>query len=135
GHGAESRLVKLLRHEEEPHMPEEGDKLTEEEVAWVVDWIDRGAPYDRPLGDVTSATPWTERVVPAEARDFWSFRRFQPVAVPTVSDDSWSHTPIDSFILQRQREQGLSPNAPADRRTLIRRAYLDLTGLPPAPEE
>lgn len=135
GHGAESRLVKLLRHEAEPHMPEEGDKLTEEEIAWVVDWIDRGAPYDKSLREAEDATPWIERIVPAEAREFWSFRRLNDVAPPELADDHWSQTPIDRFILAKQRELGLTPNPAADRRVLIRRAYLDLLGLPPSPDE
>ncbi len=135
GQGSSSRLVKLLRHEEEPKMPEEGDKLTEEEIAWVVEWIDRGAPYDKPLRTEEDSTPWTERVVPAEARQHWSFQRLHDVAPPELADDDWSRTPIDKFILEKQRAQGLTPNAPADRRVLIRRAYLDLIGLPPTPEE
>jgi len=135
GQGSSSRLVKLLRHEEEPKMPEEGDKLTEEEIAWVVEWIDRGAPYDKPLRTEEDATPWTERVVPAESRQHWSFQRLHDVSPPEFADDNWSRTPIDKFILEKQRAQGLTPNAPADRRVLIRRAYLDLIGLPPTPEE
>jgi mono/diheme cytochrome c family protein len=135
GQGSASRLVKLLRHEEEPHMPEEGDKLTDEEVAWVVEWIDRGAPYDRPLRDAEDATPWTERVVPAEARDFWSFRRFQPIETPALAEGETLANPIDAFVRAKQREEGITPNPEADRRTLVRRAYLDLLGLPPSPAE
>jgi len=135
GQGAASRLVKLLRHEDEPRMPEEGDKLTEEEIGWVVEWIDRGAPYDRPLRTEEDDTPWTERVVPAEARQFWSFQRLREVAPPEVAGDAWSRNPIDKFVLAQQRAAGLTPNGPAERRVLIRRAYLDLIGLPPTPEE
>jgi len=134
GNGSESRLVKLLRHEADPHMPEDGDKLSEEEVAWVVEWLDRGAPYDRPLNDQADTTPWIERVVPASARDFWSFRRFQPVEPPSV-ESAVVRNAIDQFVVAKQQAHGITANPEAPRRTLIRRAYLDLTGLPPSPDE
>jgi hypothetical protein len=55
--------------------------------------------------------------------------------VPQVSDPSWVKTPVDAFVLARLRAEGLAPAPPADRRTLLRRVYFDLIGLPPTPEE
>ena len=65
----------------------------------------------------------------------WSFRPLARPAVPSVVGEGWSSSPLDAFILQRLREESIEPSAAADRRTLIRRATLDLVGLPPAPEE
>jgi hypothetical protein len=70
----------------------------------------------------------------AEYRGHWAFERVERPALPAVRDPAWAKTPIDRFILARLEAEGLSPNAEADRVTLARRAALDLTGLPPAPE-
>ena len=69
--------------------------------------------------------------------DWWSFRPIPGPAVPvfTGSDSQWIRNPIDAFVLAKLREKNLAPSKEADRRTLIRRLYFDLIGLPPAPEE
>src|SRR5262249_54003027 len=67
--------------------------------------------------------------------DHWSFQRIHKPQVPRVGDQSWVQTPIDAFILARLEQEGLRPAPPADRRTLLRRVYLDLIGLPPTPAE
>ena len=59
----------------------------------------------------------------------------QKPAIPEVSNPGWCQTPVDNFILAKLDENGLKPNPPADKRTLIRRATFDLIGLPPTPEE
>ncbi|MEX0713597.1 MAG: DUF1549 domain-containing protein, partial [Pirellulales bacterium] len=67
--------------------------------------------------------------------DWWSLQPLAAATPPAVRDTSWPAGPIDHFILARLERAGLSPSAPADRRTLIRRLSFDLIGLPPAPEE
>jgi hypothetical protein len=71
--------------------------------------------------------------VPPE--EHWSFRPVRQPVVPAVRDRAWVQTPIDAFILARLEKAGLKPAPPADRRTLLRRVYLELIGLPPTPEE
>jgi hypothetical protein len=66
---------------------------------------------------------------------FWSFQPVRATAPPMVGRADWPRSAIDSFILRKLEEHGLGPSAPADKRTLIRRATIDLTGLPPTPEE
>ncbi|MEO6725343.1 MAG: DUF1549 and DUF1553 domain-containing protein [Blastocatellia bacterium] len=71
-------------------------------------------------------------------RSHWAFVKRATPAVPTftvAADQAWAKTPIDAFILQRLQKEGLKPSPPADRATLIRRVYFDLTGLPPSPRE
>ena len=70
-----------------------------------------------------------------EARWFWSLVPSADVLVPAVASPAWVRQPIDAFILHRLEAKGLSPSPPADKRTLIRRASFDLTGLPPTAEE
>jgi len=68
-------------------------------------------------------------------RDHWSFLPVKPQAVPNVQESSWLRNPIDAFVLARMEAAGLRPSRPAERRTLLRRVYFDLIGLPPTPEE
>ena len=69
--------------------------------------------------------------------DWWSLRPLQTVAIPNLSeqDAEWARNPIDAFAVRRMRQHGLAPSREADRRTLIRRLYFDLIGLPPTPQQ
>ena len=74
-------------------------------------------------------------VITPEQRKFWSFQPLREPELPQVKEKSWAKTNIDRFVLAKLESEGLKPVAAADRRTLIRRATLDLIGLPPTPEE
>ncbi|HRX82492.1 MAG TPA: DUF1549 domain-containing protein, partial [Pirellulaceae bacterium] len=65
----------------------------------------------------------------------WAFQPIQPVQPPQVDLEAWINNDIDRFVLERLEQEGIAPSPPADRRTLIRRLYLDLLGLPPQPED
>src|ERR1051326_631029 len=135
GKSKESLLYRLIAHNKAPGMPFKQPALSDEIVARFADWIDNGAPYDEALIPGKKTIPWTERVVSADAKRFWSFQPLKQTSPPDVKDRAWCRTPLDFFVLNKLEAAGLKPNAPADRRTLIRRAYLDLIGLPPTPEE
>ncbi len=124
GNASMSLLMKLVNHTKEPHMPESAAKLPPSSLAKITEWIDLGAAYDKPLAGRDSAA-WTKTIVPDAAKNHWAFLPLR--AVPNAS--------IDSFIRTKLATAKLSLNAPADRRTLIRRATFDLIGLPPTPEE
>src|SRR5690606_28351533 len=66
---------------------------------------------------------------------FWSLKPITAQAPPMVKDQAWPHGPIDRFVLGKLEAKGIAPAPAADKRTLIRRATFDLTGLPPTPEE
>ena len=70
-----------------------------------------------------------------KAREHWSFRPVRRPSVPTVHQRDWPRSPVDAFLLARLEAAGLKPAPPTDKRTLLRRVYLDLIGLPPTPEE
>jgi hypothetical protein len=108
-----------------PEMPKEGDPLSTKEVQALRRWIDAGANW--PKG----------RVLKPKRRPWWSLDPLVRPLVPAVNADdaAWVRTPVDAFILHQLRARGLSPATEADRRTLIRRLYFDLTGLPPTPRE
>lgn len=128
-----SLLLKLLRHEEEPNMPPKGEKLGGELLAAIQQWIELGAPYDKPLIEGSIAATG-EMVVTESDRDFWSFRPLRQVAIPK-SSDQWAQSNVDRFVLRKMKAKGLSPSPPTSKRNFVRRAYLDLIGLPPTPEQ
>jgi hypothetical protein len=103
------------------------------EVELVRRWIAQGAP-ESPANDDADAAG-TDRLVTDADRRFWSFQPPRPVAIPPLPPGSPARNPIDSFVLDALQASGLSPAAPAERRTLLRRAYFDLVGLPPPPHE
>ncbi len=133
GQSKESRLYQYVAHLDKPVMPPKEDKLPDDAVAQFAAWIDSGAPYDRPLLEKTVAKKPMR--VTDEDRKYWAFLPLQRPPEPAVNNAAWRAPPIDSFVLAKLEEKGVAPNAPADRRKLIRRAYFDLLGLPPAPEE
>ncbi len=123
GKGAESPLIVAVSGiDEDLVMPEKGDRLTVEEVGVLRRWIDDGASWP----DDGSATN-------DPLKTHWSFIPIARPEPPKV-DDAGAN-PIDAFIAAKLREKALKPSPPADRRTLIRRVYFDVIGLPPSPEE
>ena len=116
GNSGESELLARIRSTDpELIMPPvaSGKKLTPSQIDTLTTWIAQGAEY----------------------KGHWAFIRPQRAASPPVSDEAWCRNPIDRFVIEKLDAAGLKPSAEADRVTLIRRATLDLTGLPPTPDE
>jgi mono/diheme cytochrome c family protein len=103
------------------------------ELAKVVAWIKAGAPESDEPPDVATTEPDPE--VSDEKREFWAFQPPRPTDPPEVKDTSRVRNPIDAFLQAKLEAKGLSLSPEADRRTLLRRAYFDLIGLPPAPAD
>ncbi|HEV3006069.1 MAG TPA: DUF1549 domain-containing protein, partial [Pirellulales bacterium] len=112
-------------------MPPAG-KLAQQELDDLATWVAMGAPFPAAGPAVVAAGRTIDF---NEGRRFWSFRPFERIEPPSVGDAAWCRRRIDRFLLAELEKHGLRPSAAADRRTLIRRATFDLTGLPPAPEE
>ncbi len=108
-----------------------GGKLKDSEIADLSAWIKAGATW--PKG--ANAAPVTSKMITPESKNFWSMLPLKTPATPQVKDPKWARTQIDKFVLANLEKQGLKPVAPATKHDLIRRATLDLTGLPPTPEE
>jgi mono/diheme cytochrome c family protein len=131
GHAAASRLYQHLTGQEQPQMPM-GGRLSDAEIAVIKAWIDSGAEWDTSASVTTSKPSGTaEHKFTDQQRNYWAFQKVTKPSVPAVG----AHNPIDAFVLAKLATQHLKPNPPADKITLLRRAYLDLTGLPPSPEE
>jgi hypothetical protein len=106
-------------------MPPKGG-LSAAEIADLAAWVKMGASDPRTDNTTAKQPP---------ARDLWSLHPVAHPAAPAVKDGKWPVNDIDRFVLAKLEEKKLRPAAPADKRTLIRRASYDLTGLPPTPEE
>jgi hypothetical protein len=121
GDAGASRMVRAVSAGK---MPPDG-RLPEAEVILLTRWIEAGATYPR---------AHLEAISPAQ-RPLWSFQPLKAVPVPHSRFDALSRNPVDRFLFATLQRKGLRPSPPADRRTLLRRASIDLTGLPPTPEE
>lgn len=130
GNSEKSRLIELVaRVDPDEVMPPvgEGEPLSEKQINILRAWIEGGLA-------------WDDTLLPSAAGDGSGHWAFQPVKRPPLPetgmyDGAWVRTPVDAFVSARHGEQGLAPSPPADRRTLIVRATLDLLGIPPTPEE
>jgi len=131
GKPEDSLLVDAISYKDaDLQMPPKGERLTDEQVVDLTEWIRRGAPDPRSL-----VTKGSSPAYGGVGRDHWSFLPVKKPAVPQVTGAAWCKTPVDAFILARMEAAALKPNPQADKYTLIRRATFDLTGLPPTPEE
>lgn len=110
---ASAMLARVTSDDEYERMPPEGDPLTQSEVAVLQQWIEEGATFTK----------------------HWAFEPLSDPVVPDVEVEGEEVHPIDAFVLKRLAEAGLHQAPPADKRTLIRRATYDLTGLPPTPDQ
>jgi hypothetical protein len=123
GDSDKSVLVQAVRHGDDLKMPPD-ERLSEQSISDLSTWIRAGAHW--PARAATTAA--------FESARHWAFQPVAPVEPP--SDQSgWAATAIDRFIMAGLRERGLQPTEPAPKQALLRRAYFDLIGLPPTPEE
>jgi cytochrome c553 len=119
----ESLLLQVVTGDDPP-MPKEGEPLAASDVEAIEAWIRAGLPW----------TPGRQlKAQPDGGGSWWSLQPLVSPEPPAV-DSPWIRTPIDAFILASLQQHGLAPSPEADRRTLIRRLYFDLTGLPPSPD-
>ncbi len=127
-----SILMSAIRQTGTLKMPK-GGKLTNDQIDAIAQWIRAGAVWPEAVKQPVPAKG--EMVIDPARRAFWSFQPLHPATAPAVKNNHWPKTDIDRFILARLEKEGLAPVEFADRRTLLRRATLDLTGLPPTAEE
>ncbi|HET6883626.1 MAG TPA: DUF1553 domain-containing protein, partial [Pirellulales bacterium] len=124
----ESLLVEKIRSGE---MPPIEKKLSTAQIDVVARWVSEGAKTARPEPEQVGEGP----LFTDEERNYWAFQPIRRPAVPVVADDGQPCNPIDAFLLERLKREGLAFSPAADKPTLIRRAYFDLSGLPPTPDE
>ncbi len=118
GDPARSPLIRLLKGELQPAMPL-GKTLAKADLEQIENWI-RSLPPEEP----PRVSEWR-----------WPFERPVKREPPRVKNADWVRNPIDAFVLAKLEEKGIAPAPAASNRTLVRRLYLDLVGVPPTPEE
>ncbi len=127
GDWEQSALRRAVTHADPAKRMPPGAALSPVEIAYLKEWVAAGAPWPETSGSKPMPSKPT--------KPFWAFVPPKPPALPRVRLGSWAANPLDRFILAALEAKGLTPAPPADRRTLIRRATFDLTGLPPTPDE
>lgn len=138
-----SRLFALATHQQNPTMPP-GKKLADADIETIRLWIRAGASYpasaaapaaissaEEDAAKKAALKAMEERPLTPGERSFWSFKTPVRPALPSNGETN----PVDAFLKAKWQQQKLTASAPADRRTLVRRAYLDVWGLPPTPEQ
>jgi mono/diheme cytochrome c family protein/cytochrome c553 len=136
GKPEESPLIKAIQHAEGfPRMPRGRAKLPQTDIDAVVEWVRAGAIWPSAAESGPALVASHERAVTDAHRAYWAFRSLASPPPPAVNASAWPQRELDRFILARLEREGLRPVRPADKLTLLRRATLDLTGLPPTPEE
>lgn len=124
GNSEQSLLIRAIQRQAEvSEMPPDAEKaLRADQVADFVAWINAGAA-------------WPESTARFQTGQHWAYQPLNHAPPPQVRNTHWLQTSVDAFIRSRQEAAGVEPAPPADKRTLIRRATFDLTGLPPTPAE
>ncbi len=127
----ESLLIQAIHYKGNLEMPPAG-KLPAAQLATLTKWVKDGLPWT-PGDDPGVTTPHAP--TGGADKNYWAYKPVKRPAVPAVKNAAWVKTPIDAFILAKLEAKGLTPVGPAEKAALCRRAYYDLTGLPPTPEQ
>ncbi len=135
GKPQESSLYRKVAGLEKPMMPMDG-KLSAGEIKILESWIAEGASWDGAAisGGASNLSALERYTPPDAAKSYWAFQRPVKAPVPPVEAE-WRANPVDAFLKKTLDARGLKPAPLADKRVLLRRAFLDLTGLPPTPPQ
>jgi mono/diheme cytochrome c family protein len=134
GHPEQSQLVKAINYKDEPQMPPKG-QLAADQIAALTTWIKQGANWPQTAAVIRPTGKESGFKVTPHDREFWSFQPIADPPLPPMKNAGWVQASLDAYILAKLEEKGLTPSPFADPRTLLRRMYFDVIGLPPTPEE
>lgn len=137
GKPEQSSLIRAIGYSDlSMQMPPDG-KLPAEAIAVLTHWVRSGAywPEETEVADASMAARPPAQQIDQMRQSHWAYRPIESASPPAVQRNDWAAQPLDAFILASLENAGLSPSKPADRRTLIHRAYFTLLGLPPTFEQ
>ena len=124
-----SLMIQAVRYTDRQLQMPPGGKLSNSQINDLVAWVRMGAP------DPRTTRPASTVSYGGSGKNHWAFKPVSKPAPPAVKNQAWAANDIDRFVLARLEASGMSGGERADRRTLIRRAYFDVIGLPPTPEQ
>jgi hypothetical protein len=134
GHPQKSRLMEAINYRNSDlQMPPKG-KLSDKQIAILTDWVTMGAPWPKQTAPESMVRRPGFDLAKRRA-EHWAWQPIKVTPPPAVTNSDWPANPVDNFILAKLEKNQLQPAPPADRRTLLRRLYFDLIGLPPTPAE
>ena len=128
---AESLFVSSINYGDIYQMPPKS-KLPSSEIAVLTKWVEMGLPWPKEAIKAGTVKPFD---LATRVAEHWCWQPLKSVEPPAVAKAQWPISDVDRFILARLESRSLAPAPPADRRTLLRRVYFDLIGLPPSPQE
>ena len=131
GHPDTSLLIEAIHYKNEDLQMPPKQPLSAPAIAILTEWVRRGAPDPRLTTPAATGTKIIA-MTPAEARSHWAYQPITFPPVPVLPNAAPQLNALDQFVRARLAQEGLTPNPPADPRTLVRRAYLALIGLPPS---
>ena len=129
-----SILLEMISYKDGDHEMPPKEKLPQAHTETLTKWVKMGLPFP-PEDEIRGGAGHKGMVVTDADRQHWAFRSVKNQPTPKVKNSSWIKNGIDAFVLARLEKEGLKPNPQASKETLIRRAYYDLIGLPPNPEQ
>lgn len=132
GKPKDSLFISAINYGDVYQMPPKS-KMPADEIAVLTKWVEMGAPW--PPGGMKKGKTDNSVDIAARKAAHWCWQAPKPQSLPGVKNSAWAKTEVDRFLLAKLEEKGLTPSQPADKRTLIRRAYFATIGLPPTPEE
>jgi len=134
GKPEESLLLKVVSYSTQLKMPPTG-KLKPEQIDVLAEWVRMGAPWPEEVAPAVDVGAAANAKAKQDALKHWAWQAVVKPEIPKTNSPVWSDQAIDRFILAKLEEKNLAPSPDADKRTLIRRVYFDLAGLPPANKE
>ncbi len=130
-----SLLIRAVRYRSDDLQMPPDQALPAEAVARLERWVNMGAPDPRQGDSLEKAAPLTDPSDPVAGREHWAFLPLSPIPPPRVTAINWPRSSIDAFVLSRLEAESLAPAPDADRRTLARRLYFQLIGMPPTADQ
>ena len=130
GRPEESLMIKAISWSDPDLQMPPKNKLTDSEISALTEWVKTGAPDPR-----TNAPSAIAATAGMSATNHWAYQAVKKIEPPQTRNTEWPRSSIDRFILAKLEAKQMTPAPDADRETLVRRAYYDLIGLPPTPEQ
>ncbi len=135
GDPEKSNLVKAIEYLDAKLQMPPKTMLEDDEIDLLIEWVKMGAPWPDEPAPTAAVSPVAVFDLAKRKSEHWAWQPVRAAQPPAVQKADWPLNPVDNFVLAKLEQEGLAPGPDADKRTLIRRLYFDIIGLPPTPEQ